>query len=72
MHLRASGLDRAKCCYLTADESQGGVLWPHYHKCDCPHAYDAVSNPNVRSFHSNITSICRLGNRNIVTTFLMC
>jgi hypothetical protein len=26
---------RSKCCHQTAREEEGGVMWPHYHMCDC-------------------------------------
>ena len=30
-----SALPRAQCCHTEARPEDGGVLWPHYHLCDC-------------------------------------
>jgi hypothetical protein len=30
-----SGEERGKCCHTQAPPEDGGVLWPHFHMCEC-------------------------------------
>lgn len=46
-----SGEIRGKCCYQFAPESDGGVLWPLYHMCDCGNPYDPIFNPTGCKWH---------------------
>ncbi len=43
-----SGEDRASCCHQEVHPEQEGVLWPHFHLCECDNEYHEYTNPRVR------------------------
>ena len=48
---------RARCCHMTLEVEEGGVIWPFLHQCECGDPYEPYSNPKVGKPPSGATSL---------------